>query len=1166
MGIFENNEPSLTFSVERVELSIIEGKDTTGEFFIRSGKGKKIRGIVYSTNPRMECLTPQFEGEEIRIRYCFHSEGLLEGDIRKGEFVVVCEQGEFNLSFVVSVSRLYAMSSAGKIKNLSDFCNLAKENFEESYHLFYSSGFSNLFHKEDQKEALLYEIFKKEAPSKQAVEAYLVGVGLKEQVHVYVDDTEQVLYEVNENKKEQITLVKNGWGYVSCQVSCDASFVKLSKTVVTTEDFLGNRLFYEYEILENALHAGWNYAKLCFRFENKACFVVLRVTKHAKEEEKPISFLHENKECKVKLTKCYIDFRLKKIVTGVWAKESILVLNHLLEFEPENEFYQLMKAQAYLINRQRQEASWILAEFKRTCTNRESIIWGYYLYLTTLMEREEVYVNRVAKQLEELYHIHSQNEILFWILLFVREDYVNNNSLRLKAIEKMVTRGANSPFFYMEALYLLLQDPYLLTKLGEFELKILNWARKQEAISKELAMQVLHLANNEKKYSHQLFRIIKACYQVADSQEALAVVCAYLLKGQKFTEEYHVWYERGVLCDLRITNLYEAYLLSANENSMKQIPKVVYLYFQYHNNLAYKQLALLYAHIIKSKEEQKDIYLRYRRTMEQFAMEQIEAGHIDTNLAVIYREMLPLGILNHELAEKLERVFFTHHLRVKNQVEYIRAMVICEQFNEIQTVPIVNGEAYFSAYTNDYCILLLDKFGNFCARNESFEEENLLNINEVFEQAYSLAKECIHYMVYAFDWKWKKNRFQIEDEQVIEKMLGRKEISENWMTDVAMSFLRQVASFDLIKQVNYKRLSPENRSYLIHQLIESHSFELAYEILESYGYDSIDHTDRVVICSYGIKNHDFGENDFLLGLADTTFLAGTYNDVILIFLCKFYKGPTKHMAQIWKAAGEFEIDTYDLEERIITQMLYSTDYIDNMDQIYESYCKGGGNELICNAYLSYFSHLYLSRDAFVSSDIFEQIEYKRLMHQEMNDTLCLALLKFYGNKEKLTEIQYRIADELLLDYTCKGIYFSFYKDLDQRLVQKYHFNDKFFVEYHTKPGTLVTISYQINGGNYQTTEVQEVYDGIFVKPFILFFGDLLDYYITETNETYGQNISVSGQLENQDVFDKTDQSRYALINDIYMQMALQEEKTLQRELKEYYGKIISTEEIFKILS
>ena len=56
-------------------------------------------------------------------------------------------------------------------------------------------------------------------------------------------------------------------------------------------------------------------------------------------------------------------------------------------------------------------------------------------------------------------------------------------------------------------------------------------------------------------------------------------------------------------------------------------------------------------------------------------------------------------------------------------------------------------------------------------------------------------------------------------------------------------------------------------------------------------------------------------------MAQNCFLHEKYNDVILIYLCKFFQGPTKQMAAIWKAAREFEIDTFDLEERIITQML-----------------------------------------------------------------------------------------------------------------------------------------------------------------------------------------------------------------------------------------------------
>ena len=92
---------------------------------------------------------------------------------------------------------------------------------------------------------------------------------------------------------------------------------------------------------------------------------------------------------------------------------------------------------------------------------------------------------------------------------------------------------------------------------------------------------------------------------------------------------------------------------------------------------------------------------------------------------------------------------------------------------------------------------------------------------------------------------------------------------------------------------------------------------------------------------YEITEHSFEENDYLLGMAQNCFLHEKYNDVILIYLCKFFQGPTKQMAAIWKAAREFEIDTFDLEERIITQMLYSTDYVDEIERIYDSYLAGG---------------------------------------------------------------------------------------------------------------------------------------------------------------------------------------------------------------------------------
>ena len=100
-------------------------------------------------------------------------------------------------------------------------------------------------------------------------------------------------------------------------------------------------------------------------------------------------------------------------------------------------------------------------------------------------------------------------------------------------------------------------------------------------------------------------------------------------------------------------------------------------------------------------------------------------------------------------------------------------------------------------------------------------------------------------------------------------------------------------------------------------------------------------------------------SDFLLGFAESTFRQGKYSDVMLIYLCKYFNGPTKQMAELWKAAGEFQIDTFDLEERILTQMLYTTDYTPHMEEIYEVIAQGAAEiwsawriSLICQ----YVSH------------------------------------------------------------------------------------------------------------------------------------------------------------------------------------------------------------------
>lgn len=78
-GIFESESPVLAFQVDKIELEVLEGQDAVGEFVFSSMNDVCMRGVIYSDNPRMECLTPQFEGKRVEDSLSLSRRGTLRG-------------------------------------------------------------------------------------------------------------------------------------------------------------------------------------------------------------------------------------------------------------------------------------------------------------------------------------------------------------------------------------------------------------------------------------------------------------------------------------------------------------------------------------------------------------------------------------------------------------------------------------------------------------------------------------------------------------------------------------------------------------------------------------------------------------------------------------------------------------------------------------------------------------------------------------------------------------------------------------------------------------------------------------------------------------------------------------------------------------------------------
>ena len=1171
-GRFNGTKPILAFSEETIDLSVIEGRSEAGSFVIESTNQIKICGIVYSTNPRMECLNPHFEGEKVRIRYQFNSKGLTEGDTCEGKFVIVCNQIEYSLSFCARITRLYAEASTGAVKSLDDFTRLAASNWDEAYHLFYNRNFLNTIPYDNVYERLTYEGFACARPSGQNMEEFLIGVNKKQPVSISVDKSEEIFMASKEPQSGCFTITKDNWGYTEIRLRTDCEFIKLSKPVLTLDDFIGKTYLYEYIIDASAMHAGRNFGRIYIDGVYQS--FTIDITAGVRDDDGSISDIavtKDIKECMVGIMELYTSFRLKRIVTGVWANETISILNHLHALVPDEHMYELMKAQAFIINRQRQEAKWILDDFKHSNPDKKAPIWGYYLYLMTLLEREPSYVDNMTHEVELIFYENPDSVLLFWVLLFLRDQYFDDSAGKLKDIKYWVLRGCSSPYLYIEAYYLISQDPYLIKELSVFELRILSWAVKKKALTKELAGAIFEAVDLAGGFDNRVYELLTAAYEICPEAEYVGIICSYLIKGHKNDTCFHKWFELGIENKLRLTGLYESYLLTMNDRQISPVPKVIQMYFSFDNKLPYRKLAVLYNNIIAAKETEPEVYHKYRKAMGRFSMDQAQLRHIDDNLAVLYEDMLELGFINEELSAAFSDIIYTHKLIVFDK-RIVRAIIYQNEMKEPQIVPVTDQCAYFELFSNDYVILFEDSRGYRYVKSISYRLQRLMDAEKYLDRCISLSPDRPQYIVSHFKHVRDYSDFTKDDLKLFKPVFYSESFSDSYKAVMGYRILKYCQLHDyedyvrpFLQSINFDTLQKDARKYLIDMLVSNRLYEKAYDMAMEYGIDMLAAASKVVLCENALKVQHV-DDDFMVQLAISAFKTGKYSDLVLKYLCENYTGPTDELINLWHAADKFSISSMKLDERILEQGIYTQIEPEKISDIFMEYYKRAGNEKLILAYISLVAHGYLHSGGCKADFIFDIIEKRFIGNRTLNDACQLALLKHFAEKTDITQAELEIEDTLLKYYIYNNMYFDFFARLDYRLLEKYFLYDKAFLQYESTPGTHVVLHYSRDedGEEFNSEDMVEMYDGIYVKTFVIFFGELIRYYITEEHDN-SIEVKESNRLTCNNIPGDNDHSRYNLINEMIISDTLSDETTLKSNIDEYKRLDAATKQLFKLI-
>lgn len=1164
---FEYQPDALLLSAENIEGSVRCGQRFGGKFSVSAEPGKLTQGFVYSTNPRLICTPEYFVGQRETFSYEADTLGLQPGSVIEGSFVLCSVAGEYTLPYRFTVEAAKDTKETPR-KTLAEFTAMAREDFGRAYLLFHSSSFAALAKSWGPEAETLYQGLAAQTFSYHSLEQFLAGLGLKEPVTVQTEQTHLIWKDPQPNEREELLLLKNTWGFAVVRSTCDAPFLRIERPEVTTEEFVGSTFRLGLIVDCSKLHAGRNFARITVTAGGRSADCVVEV--HQKCDPAAQQEERRYRQEILQLMNAYLSWKTGRCGAAELCGISESCLEHLKSMGRTHVFYGLYRAYLAFVGGDAPKAQMLLTEASAAKETLAAPQWkGFSLYLTTLDDVEKPYLEYVKEEISSLYMANQENWMLLWLMLQINGDRFRSDSEKLDAIRRQYICGCKSPVLYLEAWELVKKEPLLLRTLGEFEIHLLGFLCREKLLDREICGQAAQLSARAAGWHPLLYRVLCCCYQEFPDKNTLTSICALLMKGRKTGAQYAVWFELGVKYDVRLAGLYEYYAMTAQDLNVRELPQTVRMYFSYDNTLGYQKKAALYANIIRGRERDPRTFEEYRPGMLRFMEEQIQEGHINEDLALIYEALLTPLLMDGNVAEGLSRILYTHEITCPDPRMH-HVIVAHRQLAREQKVQLSGGRACVQCYSDDACILLEGQDGVRYADPSLFARRPLLT-RPVFEE-YCRRQSSMPEGILLHDCSGICGQMEVteENEAQLVQFIRLPRVPEAWRKMAQEKLLSYYIEHPraehletFLRQADREALADGHLGELSELLAGEGMSGEALELVRRFGAEQVKPQTLVRLCSCQIRTAGMEEDAQLLALCARCFLQGVYDEAVLGYLLRYYDGPIETMKALWRAGSQFSMEEFSLEEKILVMILYMRQGMEESEPIFEAYLRKQGKARICEAYAAWMSYCYFVREMPVQQPVFDYIESGLGGTKAPLQVCQLALLRRYAFAKELSAGQKKWLYYLLSRFTAQGMYFRFYQRLPSSLMRHFHLHDKYIFEHRGDPASHVSIRVRINGQKEQTLPMINAYEGIFIRTFTLFYQDKVEWSLKietahGTEETQTQTFICTRRSH------RGSTGRYELLNRMSEAVQKQDKKQLREIREQYIGQEYLAKQLFEL--
>ncbi|MDO4293243.1 MAG: DUF5717 family protein [Eubacteriales bacterium] len=1136
---YKKIEGSLTFSVKLAELTAYPGETARGSFWISASGPAAACGRVCTGDERMKCSAEWFDGGREQIGFTFDAAELEPGDSRQGRFLILSNYGEYELGWRVVVAEKPAAGAAGPVEDLDGFAALARTDWREAVRLFYSGDFSGLVRRE-KKAALLYRGLSASFGNEANVEAFLEAAGKKQPVRFWPVQREICADQLQGQVSEEIRILREGWGPVQLRVEAEGDFIALEKTRIGEDDFLGNLCRLPVFLDGERMHDGRNFGEVRVSWYGGGFTVPVTAVRHRAlprlGERRSLSL----KKSSAELVELYEQMRTRRIGQEEWLEKARDCIGRMARQGQDRTVVQLFEVQLLITEERQEEAGAVLRRLKEHILSCPPAVVCYYLYLTTLYDRREEYVRRAARKVEEIFAQNPGEWRIAWLLLFLSREVNYSAQRRWQFLEKQYRAGCVSPVLYLEGLSVLNANPALLT-LDRVAVRVLMYGAKRGLLGADLTGQLAELASREKYFDRTLFAVLRLAWEKRPEDRLLHAICSLLIKGGRTGKEWHVWYARGVEKKLRVTRLYEYYLMSLDMEKEETLPKSVLLYFAYQSNLDWEYSAYLYVCVERCRQEDPELYIAYKPQIDRFLLDCLLKGRISKRLAWLYQRNLTADMLTEESGRALAGLLCTVLVSLPD-LACKKLVLVQGCLRGEESWALQEGKACVCAVGKDFALFVQDEAGNRrCVSGQACLEplfdgaeaerlwgrENLLRWGRGLV-SFQLA--CAGEQPFCVTGDNVDCCLALAAQKRLDRDSGQ---SLRW---AILTFFRHQGSRRQLRLflagLRDEDLSPAHRLETVACLTEEGLCEKAYGWMAGQDARALDARVLLRLCSGLLERRLFAGQQRMTGLCAAAALRGKYDGRILQELTDFYEGSCAELEVIKGAAEGFGIDTWPLCRRLIAQLLFTGKDVTERMELLRQYAREGGPWGLERAFLHRCAYSYVMEKQPVHIYMIQEMLRMERCHEPVTPLCRIACLRYFArNKGQLDEKTVRwirTAAGALLE---QGCLLPEIKEFLELVPGAYVLADKTFVVYQDSAAVRPVLNYRVvreeEQEDYRSAELLAVCSGIYVSCFILFPGESLQYYVTERENP--SEILESGLLKAESCPEAAASTRFGML-------------------------------------